>query len=998
MYSHVFCFLPSTVITILLSIALLPDLFIKNSLASPQKEVGEKKILNKKTMEFIENKGQLTDAAGNLRPDILYIGDEAGAKIYLRKGGLSYVIVKTIRAEENEDQEYEERSAIAEENTVTYLADRIDVTFTGGNTNAAVWAGDPAQGYFNYYLGHCPEGITNVKAYHKIVYEEIYKNIDVEYDGSKQGGLEYNFIVRHGGDPQDIRLKYSGAEKIELIKNRLIITTSIGKIRELIPDIYQKSNGKKVTVAGSYELQGEEVSIKIGRYDKNQALIIDPWVTYFGGSDNETSRGIATDVSGNVLVTGGTSSVNFPVSPGAYQTTFKGSADIFIGKFSSGGSRIWCTYFGGGGDEAYDITADANSDILITGKTYSGDFPITTGAAQTILNGPGDAFVSKFSAGGTLLWSTYYGGTTGGGDEIGWGIAANAANDVIIVGQTPCTDFPVTAGAFQSTYGGVSDAFLAKFSSGTGAVLLATYCGGNGRESTTGASVDIAVDGAGNIVITGSTESSTGLPITAGGFQSYLAGSTDAFIIQFDASGNPAWGTYYGGSGWDGGSDVAVDASNNIIITGTTSSVYGDFPFTPGAFQTKHGSSIPTLDAFIAKFTPTGNRLWSTFLGEYENDEGLGVAVDKNDDIFVGGDTYNTNFPVTSCAFQKIHGGGPSQQEYEDNYIAHFDPDGNLVCATYVGGGGHDELTGGLAVYDGFVCITGLTPGFYPVTAGSFQPNYGGLWSDAFIAVLCSSTCGNVNSGNNDFSADQTTICMGSTINYSATNTGCDTANTTFAWSFPGGTPATSTTKNPSAVLYNTQGTYDVKLVMTTPCGKDSVIKYNYIKIQAPIADAGPDVTILKGASTILNGTGGVSFTWDPAIGLSCTNCQNPTADPPTTAKYYLEVIDASGCTSTDSVNVFVFSGDILYVPNSFTPNDDGKNDIFLAYGTLIGQFEMRIFNRWGQLIFLSDDITKGWDGKYKNSFAQEDVYVYQLNFVIGSSPQKITGRVVLIR
>ena len=156
-------------------------------------------------MEFIENKGQIVDIEGQLRPDILYMGDGGGAKVYLRKGGLSYVMTHIDGLEE--DDEEEEETGVSEVEVMrekmknaSIQGQRIDMDFVGGNMQAKVIVDNATEGYFNYYLGHCPQGITGVKAYNKIVYKEMYKNIDIAYYGGKKDGLKYDMVVKPGGN------------------------------------------------------------------------------------------------------------------------------------------------------------------------------------------------------------------------------------------------------------------------------------------------------------------------------------------------------------------------------------------------------------------------------------------------------------------------------------------------------------------------------------------------------------------------------------------------------------------------------------------------------------------------------------------------------------------------------------------------------------------------------------------------------------------------------
>jgi len=536
-------------------------------------------------IEFIENRGQIVDMKANLRSDILYVGDGGGAKIYLRKGMVSYVMTVIEGLDEEELEEAEEAQDMEKYNSLLANAilkvHRVDMEFVNANMDAKVRVEEPTQGYFNYYLGHCPEGITGVKAHRKVVYENMYPNIDVVFYGGKDNpplsplrggdfeGMEYDFVVKLGADVEDIRLRYKGADGIEVEDGKLKIKTSFGDMIEEIPEVYQIINGEKIKIEAAYVLKGNEVKIIVGDYDKSKVLIIDPWITYYGGSRNDRGFGTATDGSGNVVVTGSTQSADFPVSIGAFQDTLRA-----------------------------------------LGRT--------------------DAFVVKFNAAGNLLWATYYGGSTGGsnwGMDISKDIAIDGKGNVVITGHTESIDFPVTPGAFQTSYGGGwYDAFVVKFNA-AGNRLWATYYGGQGNENGRN-NGSIATDGSDNVLITGWTSGGGNFPVTAGAFQTGLAGigNFDAFIVKFDSSGNRLWATYYGGSDDDMGLGIATDGSDNVLITGQTASV--DFPFTPGAFQTSYGGGggFSPSDAFVVKLDSSGQPLWATYYGRSGDDRGFGIA------------------------------------------------------------------------------------------------------------------------------------------------------------------------------------------------------------------------------------------------------------------------------------------------------------------------------------------------------------------------------------
>src|SRR5213078_311962 len=299
-----------------------------------------------------------------------------------------------------------------------------------------------------------------------------------------------------------------------------------------------------------------------------------------GGSGIDDGLGIAVDALGNAYVTGFTGSANFPTTAGAFQTTFGGIVDAFVTKFNPPGTGlVYSSYLGGSGvDDGLGIAVDALRNAYVTGFTGSTNFPTTAGAFQTTFGGTEDAFVTKLNPMGTgLVYSTYLGGS---GVDDGFGIAVDALRNAYVTGFTGSTNFPTTAGAFQTTGGDTVDAFVTKLNpTGTG-LVYSTYLGGSSDDE----GLAIAVDALGNAYVTGITFS-TNFPATAGAFQTTLGGTEDAFVTTLNATGSLlVYSTYLGGSDVDDGLGIAVDARGNAYVTGFTGST--NFPTTAGAFQT----------------------------------------------------------------------------------------------------------------------------------------------------------------------------------------------------------------------------------------------------------------------------------------------------------------------------------------------------------------------------------------------------------------------------
>ena len=298
--------------------------------------------------------------------------------------------------------------------------------------------------------------------------------------------------------------------------------------------------------------------------------------TYLGGERDDVATAIALDKDENMVVTGESNSVRFPTAS-AIQPIGLGTTDAFIAKLNADGtSPVFSTYLGFDGGSGRGVVVDDNSNIWVTGLTGSSSSP-TQNPTQTSLGGSFDAFVTRFSADGSLLFSTFLGGSN---TDIGSGIAVDRSGNVYVTGETDSTDFP-TANAFQPTHAGGTDAFIAKFKSDGSSLLSSSFLGGTGTD----AAIAVAADSYGDVVVAGSTNS-TNFP-TMNAIQPASGGGNDGFVSRFDSTiATLLYSTYLGGTGQDAVGHMVVDAGGNVYVTGTTDST--DFP-TASALQSSPG-------------------------------------------------------------------------------------------------------------------------------------------------------------------------------------------------------------------------------------------------------------------------------------------------------------------------------------------------------------------------------------------------------------------------
>ncbi len=616
---------------------------------------------------------------GQTAPQVQYLARGDGYSLYLTPTSAVLDLQQTAAPSSapptSPDNPASTPAAAQAPNTGVALA----MNLVGANAGAAVTGLDDLPGTVNYFIGNDPsQWHTGIATYSEVEYQGIYPGINLLYDGT-QGQMEYDFMVAPGANPGLIQFDVQGADSVSLDdQGNLVLQTASGNVVQHAPVLYQQVGNTREPVSGQFVLQGNnQVGFQVGAYDAGLPLTIDPVLTYnYVPTFGALSTFITVDGSGNAYITG-LSSDTLPTTAGAFQTQ---------------------SSFAGG----------------------------TNGVAS---------FVAKLNASGTaLIYCTYLGGN----DQVeSRGIALDDSGNAYVIGVTNSTNFPTTAGAFQTTYGGTEQNFLTKLNANGTALVYSTYMPGNVYNETNGnyGGKPIAVDGSGNAYITGIT-SSANFPVTSGAFQTSLGGATNAFVIKLNATGTGLiYSTFLGGSGADQGLGIAVDASDSAFITGETSSA--NFPVTSGAFQASlPGSTLaggPHFDAFVTKLNAAGTGLiYSTFLGGSTEDEGIAIAVDASDNAYITGIANSANFPITAGAFQTTGFGAQAfVAKLNDNATA-------LDYSTFLGSNRVGGTFGNAIAIDasGNAYVTGYTAAAgFPTTPGAFQTNGTGAFLAAFNAT-----------------------------------------------------------------------------------------------------------------------------------------------------------------------------------------------------------------------------------------------------------------------
>lgn len=440
---------------------------------------------------------------------------------------------------------------------------------------------------------------------------------------------------------------------------------------------------------------------------------------FLGGGGDEGSWSIAIDSMDNILVTGQTDSSDFPTSTGAYDTSFNGGyKDAFVAKIDKNFELVWGTYLGGSStDLGLGIDVDSENNVVVIGRTDSSNFP-TLNALDDSFNGLTDGFISKFSPDGDLLWSSFHGGSD---LDFGHKIQVDLEDNIVTVGETSSTDFPITSNAHSSTLaGGVnSDGFISKFSEDGSELLLSSYLGGNDSDSIRGLGLTIHD----HAFVTGRTESNNFPTVEA--FDDTLNGYSDIFVSLFNmTSGYLLFSTYIGGSNDDGGRGIVADDVYNFHVTGDTWS--NDFPVQNAHDDTYGGSGLTAGDAFVLKANQS-SIIWSTYLSGSGNNEDTGrsIVLDSHDNVIVTGWTESQDFPTLNAFY-------PDYYNERDVFVSKFFDSGTLSWSTFIGGNLSDYGYSIIVDEQDDVIVAGLTysPDF-PITLNEHAGE-----ADAFIVTF----------------------------------------------------------------------------------------------------------------------------------------------------------------------------------------------------------------------------------------------------------------------
>lgn len=898
---------------------------------------------------FKENKGQWNK-------NVLFKAEMHYANAYFERTGITYALLDTADLRHYRSEHPMQIEFKLNERPVIH-GHAFRANFIGASPEALRTGSEKLDEYFNYFIGKDKsKWASRVNAYRQVSYSNIYPGTDLKIY-SEGVNLKYDWIIKAGAvmyktapTTTAINIKYEGADQAYISGKKLVIKTSVGTMTESEPYAYQEIDGKKVEVACAYQMSAEGVVSFFfpNSWDLKHDLIIDPTLifsTYSGSTADNFGYTATYDSKGNAYAAGSTFGVGYPVTPGAFQVTWAGGyvfpptinfgidqygIDVGITKYKADGTaRLYSTYLGGNGDELpHSMVVNSNDELFIFGTTASSNFPVTASAYDTTFAGGvdpnpfyglgvdyhtgSDIFITHFTQDGSaLVGSTYVGGSDNDGlnypeyqdlhyqyaDEVRGAIDIDANDNVYIASCTRSRDFPITAGAYLSSFNGEMEGVVFKMDNSLSTLIWSTFLGGNKKT----ACYSLTLDNTGNVFVCGGTQSDS-FPTTAGVYQPVSRyGQAEGFVSLISSTGSTLIrSTLYGTPTYDQLFFVQTDKQNNVYVLGETldTSTF----FTYNALY-----NIPKSGQYITKFNYTlDTMIWSTRFGTGSGRPDISPTaflVDVCRSVYVSG--WGSNFHllfnegpvlsttgmfVTPDAYQPTTDGN-------DFYVMVMKDDASgITYATYFGSPvSEDHVDGGTSRFDKKGVI------YESVCAGCG----GNSAFPTYPANVVSHTNNSPNCNNAIFKLDlnlplvvadfATPPSVCDTFNYQFVNNSkiIDTPNTIVYWNFGDGT--TSGSLNPSHA-YTSPGTYTITLIISdvTSCnGSDTVrkqvtIRGNDSTTVLPPATACLGNSIQIGIPAITDTA--TTFQWTPTTGMNNSGITNPYVTPTQTTNYQLEV------------------------------------------------------------------------------------------------------------
>lgn len=872
---------------------------------------------------------------------VIYKTDIKGGAMFLENDGFTFRFVEPIEKYHTHKANGDYEQFIGKLKSHAYK-----IEFLNSNKKSKISAINPSKMSYNFFYGQDKsKWASGLKKYSTVSYADLYSDINMNCKQS-DSELKYEFIILPNANFKDIKLKVSGADKVYLHNEDLIIVTTIGEVIETKPYVFQKVNGKEKEIKAKFIINENIISFQVDDYNKNDTLIIDPTLifsTYSGSTADNWGFTATYDFLGNVYSGGIVMGIGFPDTLGASIMDFAGGADfpenptynfgwdLGIIKYDSLGKGLFATYIGGNGSEMpHSMIVNEFNQLIIFGTTGSTNFPVSLNAYDKTFNGGDfldyddvirfnlgiDIFVTRISEdGSSILASSYVGGArndglnfstgTTGGNSLAWNYGDGARgelitddlNNIYIGTCTFSDDFPQGIGeGFNPSYSGNLDGIVFKMDYNLSNIVWSSYVGGNQDDAVYSIDVDSEYD----VYIAGGTASSN-FPVTSNAYDNSYNGAVDGFLAHIKRNGSQIIGsTFYGFTNYDQAFFVRTDKRDNVYITGQTVQ-------SGGALVYNANYNIPNSGQFIAKFKKSIDELiWSTEFGKGDGKTNISptaFAVDICNRVYLSG--WGTDWSIGSTdpnfglkGMQTTSDAISNVTDGQDFYIIVLLDDASVLdYATFFGEqhntscgfSGHDHVDGGTSRFDKYgniyqsVCASCGGCQSFPTTPD--------VWSQTNNADNCNNALFKINIHYDFADADFTYQNIGvAPFNASFNNIG---TGTSFVWDF-GDSSAVSSEVN-SQHTYNEAGVYNVTLIAYDPTScnlSDTIIKQ--LVVMSDTTYYIYDLSVCKndfiqiGINPI--GDTSISYRWTPSETLSDSTIANPFAFPDETTQYKLTV------------------------------------------------------------------------------------------------------------
>jgi hypothetical protein len=911
---------------------------------------------------FTQNKGQVSDQNHQPRPDVLFSGSDGKMVYHIKNNGISYQLNRVDSEKREKHSKGGEELALPEKVTVyrldlrwkncnTHILSEMDEVLEGsgnyylavcpeGVTDVKSFKGITLKNIYNNIDVHYYGKNGSLKHDYIVAPGADYRQIQVEIKGAEIQLLEDGSVLLKSplGDVQEgaplvfqngKQLKASWQLRGQVLSfeipdynpNESLLIDPLARVwgtyyggtgtdyamdctTDPSGNVYlagysSSSTGTNIATTGSHQqtFGGSSYDAYLAKFNTNGIRL---WATYYGGTSLDYGQGCATDLSGNVYLTGYSNSASAISTAGSHQPTVAGGYDAFLVKFNASGIRQWGTYYGNSTTNyGYACCTDNSGNVYMVGISgnAAGTAIATAGAHQTTYGGSTyDAFLVKFNTSGVRQWGTYYGGTA---LDYGQSCCTDPGGNVYLAGYSGSSAGIATAGGHQNSFGGSSyDAFLVKFNT-SGVQQWGTYYGGTALDYGYGC----ATDASSNVYLAGYSGSNAGIATPLAHQLTYGGSSYDAFIVQFNASGVRNWGTYYGGTGLDYGRACRVSTTGNVLLAGYTNSGGGGTVIAvPNADQPGLTSGY---DAFLAEFNSSGVRQYGTYYGGSGTDYGYGVAKGPSGVVYLCG--YSTSNGGTWIATPGSHqpnvGGGA------DGFLAKFAPctypnspnnttpaANTTICAGYsatltaTGSGtlswyASPTSTVVLGTGTSFVTPT-LAAGNYTYYVGAFTCGPSATRTAISLLVNPSPVV----------TVSNATICVGSSTVVTASG-----ANT-YTWN-PGAMVGASQNLSPIVTtVYTVSGTSGGCTAPTTMT----------VFVDNMPTTAVTSATLCSGFTTTLVASGATTYSWEPGSLTGSSQALNPMS----TTVY--TVVGANGsCSNSATGTITVYTSPVITVSDA---------------------------------------------------------------------------------